>query len=254
MSPAFFEIHRALPREGPGDRQSLDWALRMAALPKDAAILDAGCGPGADIPALLTHAPQGRVRAVDLHGPFVWHVQARFGFDRRVTAVHGDMTAQNGPFDFIWSAGAVYAVGIGPAMAAFRRMLRPGGRVAFSHLCWTGAERPAEAAAFWAGEAPEMADLDTTQAQIAAAGGRVLGRTLVSPQGWAAYYGPLEARIAALEAAVAEGRGAEGQGGNRADDIDDADMAEQLAAHRREIEVWQAHGDSYGYAVFLVAP
>ena len=232
----FWAIHRALPREGPGDRTSLDWALRMAAVRPDAAICDAGCGPGADIPALLAHVPRGRVHAVDAHAPFAGHVRARFAGDRRVTVEHGDMTALTGPFDFIWCAGAVYAVGIGAALPAFHRALRPGGKAAFSHLCWLGEDRPPEAAAFWAEEYPAMPDIAGAAAEIALTGARILGRTLVSPQGWEAYYTPLEARLDALEP-----------------DAPDA-LADTIAAHRREIDVWRSHGDSFGYVLFLVAP
>ena len=56
---AFFTVHQDLPREGPGDRESLDWALGLAGVAPEGVILDAGCGPGADVPGLLAH-----VRAV----------------------------------------------------------------------------------------------------------------------------------------------------------------------------------------------
>lgn len=233
---AFFDIHRGLPREGPGDSHSLGWALRLAGVRADAAICDAGCGPGADIPALLSFVPRGRVHAVDLHAPFVQQVRTRFAMEPRVTAEVGDMAALPGPYDFIWSAGSVYQIGIGSAMAAFRAALAPGGRAAFSHLCWWGTERPEPAAAFWAAEYPPMTDLDGVRAEIAATGARVLGTMTLGPAAWEAYYRPLEARLEVLEP-VATGA-----------------LAEAVAAHRREIAVWRAHGDSFGYGLFLVAP
>ena len=72
MTPdeAFFTVHADLPREGPGSRADLDWAVRVAGVSDTARILDAGCGPGADIEGLLAHAPRGHVMAVDTHAPF----------------------------------------------------------------------------------------------------------------------------------------------------------------------------------------
>ena len=233
---AFFEIHRGLPREGPGDSHSLGWALRLAGVRADSAICDAGCGPGADIPALLALVPRGRVHAVDLHAPFVQQVRTRFAMEPRLTAEVGDMAALRGRFDVIWSAGAVYQIGIGPAMAAFRAALAPGGRAAFSHLCWLGAERPEAAAAFWAEEYPPMTDLAGVRTEIAAAGARVMGTMTLGPAAWEAYLRPLEARLDVLEP-VATGA-----------------LAEAVASHRREIAVWRAHGDSFGYVLFVVAP
>jgi hypothetical protein len=236
LEAAFFEIHRGLPREGPGDRASLGWALGLAGVRPDATVCDAGCGPGADLPGLLAHLPRGRVHAVDLHLPFVQSVRTRFAADPRVTAERACMTQLPGRYDFIWSAGAVYSVGIAAAMAGFRAALVPGGRAAFSHLCWLGEARPEAAAAFWAEEYPPMTDLAGVQAEIAGAGTRVFGTMTLGPGAWAAYYGPLEARLDVLEPAAT---GA---------------LAEAVAAHRREIAVWRAHGDSFGYVLFVVAP
>lgn len=236
LAAAFFEIHRGLPREGPGDSHSLTWALRLAGVKADAAICDAGCGPGADIPALLAFVPRGRVHAVDLHAPFVQQIRGRFATEPRVTAEVGDMATLSGPWDFVWSAGAVYQIGIGAAMTAFRAALARGGRAAFSHLCWLGADRPADAAAFWAEEYPPMTDRTGVHAEIAAAGARVLGAMTLGPAAWEAYYRPLEARLDPLESTAT---GA---------------LAEAVAAHRREIAVWRTHGDSFGYVLFVVAP
>lgn len=233
---AFFRIHDGLEREGPGDRDSLDRVLAAACLPPDGAICDAGCGPGADVAGLLAHVPLGRVHAVDLHPPFIAAVRARFASEPRVTAETADFTRLSGPFDLIWAAGAVYAVGIATALAAFRQALAPGGKVAFSHLCWRGADRPCGAAAFWAEEFPGMEDLHGVQSEIAAAGWRVIEEFWLSPDAWAAYYDPLEARLDALEPGAAP------------------DLAEAIAMHRREIAVWRTDGNSFGYRMFLVAP
>lgn len=232
----FFRIHCDLPREGPGDRDSLAAALAVAGIGRDARILDAGCGPGADVAALLEHAPQGHVLAVDAHGPFAEHVAQRFAGDPRVSARQGDMLQLSGPFDLIWSAGAVYGVGITAALAAWRAVLAPGGVVAFSHLCWRGTDRPEEARAFWAGEFPDMTDADAVVAEIGRAGWSLCDARFLPPSAWQAYYGPLEARLDVLAADAGPG------------------LAAEIAAHRREIAVWRSCGDSFGYLLCVVRP
>lgn len=233
---AFFTLHRNLPREGPGDRASLGRMLHLAGLRPDAAICDAGCGPGADIPALLAHAPQGRIDAVDLHAPFIGHLRARYALDPRVTAHRCDLRALPGQYDLIWSAGAVYAVGIGPALGAFRRALNPGGKIAFSHLCWLSDARPPEAVAFWAVDFPEMQDRAAVQRAIAATGAHVIASEVLADTAWQAYYGPLENRLDTLE----------GQAG------DDPALVRQIAAHRQEIAVWRTAQGAFGYVLWLV--
>lgn len=233
---AFFRIHSNLEREGPGDRASLDRAL--TGVRPDAVICDAGCGPGADIAGLLAHVPQGRVHAVDLHPPFIDRVRARFAAEPRVCAEVADFTRSGGRYDLIWSAGAAYDPGLDSALPAFRAALEPGGWLAFSHLCWRDTRRPGPAVAFWAGEYPAMAGIPEAEAQIARAGFRLRDRFWLSAAAWDAYYGPLAKRLDALEPAAET----------------DAALADAIAAHRREIAIWRVHGESYGYALFVVAP
>ncbi|MHA3980555.1 class I SAM-dependent methyltransferase [Halovulum sp. GXIMD14794] len=235
MNEAFFTLHDELPREGPGDRASLDRALALAAPPRDARILDAGCGPGADIDGLLAHAPQGHVTAIEAHPPFADRVAARFAGDPRVTARSGDMLAAPGPFDLIWSAGAVYMVGVTEALRAWRGALAPGGRVVFSEIVWLTDMPPREAAIFWRAY-PAMTALPGLMDRIAAAGYRCLGHEILPDAAWEAYFTPIEARIAQLRPGA------------------DAAMTEVLDEQEQEIALWRSHRDAFGYALCVVEP
>lgn len=237
MTDPLFIVHSDLPREGPGDRESLDWALSLAPPPRDGRILDAGCGPGADVAGLLAHVPDGEVVAMDSHAPFVEEVRRRHAGDPRVTAVTGDMAAPEGRFDLIWSAGAVYFLGVEAALSGWRAHLAPGGAVAFSELAWKGAERPAEAAEVWAETYPAMQDSEGVLASVAAAGYRVLGSRFLPDAAWEAYFAPLGRRIAALRA-----------------EAPDAELAAQLDAETREIALWRAHRDAFGYLQVVAVP
>jgi len=236
MSDAFFALHAGLPRQGPGDRESLDWALAQIALPPDARMFDAGCGPGADIAGLLAHAPQGQVVAMDCHAPFVAQAQAAFANDPRVSVMAGDMANPDGQFDLIWCAGALYFLGVTAALAGWRAHLRPGGAVVFSQIAWRNAQPAPAARAFWRAY-PAMCDAAGVNAWVDAAGWRVLAQRFLPHAAWAAYYDPLQARIDALRGA-AHG----------------TDMAQALAAEQAEIDLWRAHGDDYGYLQIVAVP
>ncbi|MCC5972405.1 MAG: methyltransferase domain-containing protein [Pararhodobacter sp.] len=224
-----FALFAPLDRAGPGDAASLRWALEVAGTRADARVLDAGCGTGADLPALLAAVPQGRVVAVDMAAPFVARARARFA---GVEAHVADMTTPpGGPFDLIWSAGAVYNLGVAAALKAWAGQLAPGGRVAFSDLCWRVAEPPRAAREFWAGEGLELPDAAGLEAQVTAAGWRVLGARWLGHAGWAAYYEPLAARLATFDG--------------------DAALTEGFQA---EIALWRAYGASYDYRLIVAAP
>lgn len=223
------DLFAPLERAGPGDGASLRWALQVAGTAPDAHVLDAGCGTGADLPALMAAVPQGRVVAVDTAAPFIERVRARFpGIEAHVA----DMAnPPGGPFDLIWSAGAVYQIGVAAALAAWAAHLKPGGCVAFSDLCWRVDDPPEAARAFWAGEGLALGDAGALEAQVRAAGWRLRDACWLGQGGWANYYEPLAARLDRF-----------------------AGDAALIAGFRAEIALWREHGHSYGYRVIVTEP
>jgi len=224
-----FSLFAPLDRAGPGNAESLRWALAVARTGPEATVLDAGCGTGADLPALLEAVPRGRVVAVDNAPAFIARVRAGFPRVEAHVADMGDLPG--GPFDLIWSAGAVYHLGVGRALDAWRAHLRPGGRVAFSELCWQVPDPPATARAFFAAEGVYPTDAAGLAAQIARAGWRFLDARWLGEAGWAAYYEPLESRLATFSG-----------------------DPELIAGFRTEIALWRAYGASYDYRLVVVAP
>ncbi|MDG3040089.1 SAM-dependent methyltransferase [Roseicyclus marinus] len=232
---AFFTLHADLPREGPGETADVAWAAELAGLKPDARILDAASGPGGDIGALLRAAPSGHVTAIDLHAPFIIAAQARWGVDARVTLLTGDMTAPEGPFDFIWCAGAVYFLGVEAALRAWTPRLAPGGVIAFSEPCLF-TDTPSEGAlAFWEGY-PRLTDAAGIAAQVAAAGFTTLATRRIGDIGWESYFRPMEARIARLRPGA------------------DAALSAVLDQAEAEIALWRAHRAETGYLLSLVSP
>jgi len=217
-----------LERAGPGDAESLGWAVTLAGVPGAGVILDAGCGLGADVGGLRVLRPEARIVAVDLMEPFVARVRA----DHPGVEVQcADMTdPPGGPFDFIWCAGAAYMPGVAACLAAWRGHLRPGGTVAFSDMCWRVAEPAAAARAFWAAEGLEMRDAAALEALVADAGYEVIGARWLEAGAWAAYYEPVAARLATLP---------------------QDDLTRGFAG---EIALWRAHGGDFGYRLIVARP
>ncbi|WP_165814398.1 class I SAM-dependent methyltransferase [Pararhodobacter oceanensis] len=227
--PTIVKLFRDLDRLSPGSAESLRWALAVAATPKDARILDAGCGTGADLATLNAAAPQGEIVALDIEPDFIGRVRARYP---KIAAHIGDMTdPPAGPYDLIWSSGAVYNVGITAALTAWRPHLAEGGRVAFSDLRARSDNPPAEVREFWAEVDLQLRSTADLEQEIAAAGYRLLDARWVGPAGWASYYGPIEV------------------------ELDGFTAAPELIAHlKSEIALWRSHGVNYGARLVVVAP
>lgn len=232
---AFFQLHRGLPREGPGLPGDVAWAADQARVKKDARICDAACGPGADIEALLAAAPEGHVTALDKVEHFVKAARARHAGQRRCSIRQGDMAEIEGPFDFIWCAGAIYFLGVRAALEQWKPALASGGAVAFSQVCWF-TDNPSEAArAGWAGY-PDMTDEAGVLTAVKAAGYECLAQKRLSDAAWEAYFQPIDARIAALRATATDALHAV---------LDEAEA---------EAALWRRERASFGYLLCVVRP
>ncbi|MFE0424787.1 methyltransferase domain-containing protein, partial [Streptomyces sp. NPDC058953] len=241
MTEAFFALHHDLPRQGPGSDATTRRLLELAGpLPERPRILDAGCGPGRSA-LLLAEATGGRVVAVDLHRPFLEHLDrqaARRGLSGRITTVGLSMVElpyPAGSFDLIWAEGSAYAVGFGTALRAWRRLLAPGGVLVVTEAEWTVPAPSPRARAFWDAAYPLRDGAGNVRA-ARDAGYRTTAR-IELPDGdwWDEYYTPLARRAADA-------------------DPDRPGMHEALAATREEIEQRRAHGTDYHYAGYVLRP
>jgi SAM-dependent methyltransferase len=236
MDAVFWEIHSGLEHEAPGSRADTLRALALTGLSGPLTILDAGSGPGAASLALLEALPDAHVTALDLHPPFLAAAEAcvrAAGHAARFATRAADMAAPLFPddFDLIWSEGAAYGIGVETALQAWRPLLRPGGRIAFSEAVWLTASPHPRARALFASY-PAMTDAAGVRAWIAAAGLTPRGDFLLSEAAWDAYYAPLAARVES--AAAAHGR-----------------AHPVVAEHLEELAVRRAHGRDYGYGFFV---
>src|SRR4051794_41365494 len=164
----FWALHTDLPREGVGSDATTRELLELSRpLPGDRA-LDIACGPGRS--ALVLADAGLEVTAVDTHEPFLDRLRAAAG-DRPITvqrASMGELPYDDGAFDLVWCEGAAYLMGVDAALAAWRRLLVPGGALVFTEIGWTTASPSAAARDFWTAY-PGMRDEAGTVAPAEAA-------------------------------------------------------------------------------------
>jgi SAM-dependent methyltransferase len=224
----FWALHTGLPREGVGSDATTRGLLELAAPPRGFRALDVGCGPGRS--ARVLAAAGGRVIAVDTHEPFLAQAAAA-ARGLRVAVVRASMAAlpfPDGAFDLVWCEGAAYLMGVDAALAAWRRLLIPGGALVFTEIGWTTPAPSAAAREFWSAY-PGMRDAAATVAAAVSAGYDVVAtRLLPETDWWDEYYDPLEAAIDAWPDPAA------------------------AAAHRAEIDLRREHPGDYGYTGYVL--
>jgi SAM-dependent methyltransferase len=239
----FFELHAGLPREGPGDDASTERALRLLPkLPARPRILDIGCGPGAQT-LVLARATGGTVTAVDVHQPFLDELMQRAraaGLAQNIHSLRASMDAlpfEPESFDLIWSEGAIYIMGFERGLRAWQPFVRHGGYVVVSELSWLVDDPPAPARTFWEKAYPAMRPVAENLRTVERCGYERVAEFVLSKSAWLDdYYAPLARRMDAFERA-------------RANDVA---ALEFLADQRREIDLFHAHGDTYGYVFYLM--
>ena len=240
----FFEVHRDLPREAPGSTASTAQALDLAGDAAHAmAVLDVACGPGMQTLALADRLPLAQIIAVDLYGPYLGEVRRRAagaGSGPRIHPVCADMAHlpfARGSFDLVWCEGGVYLLGVESALQAWRELLRPGGRIAFTDAVWLRDGAPAAVRSFWQ-EYPGMQDVAGVRAAIRRAGLETVGDFVLPERDWwDSYYSPMERRIESIRQRCP----------------DDAVATGVLDECQAEIDLYRRYAEWYGYAFFIAS-
>lgn len=238
----FFEVYEPLPRQGPGNRASAARALGLCRdLPPSPAILDLGCGTGAQT-LYLADLTAGSIVAVDSHAPSIERLRATIaerGLEDRIRPVVGDIVSpDHAPesFDLIWSEGALYNIGIGNALRIYRSILRPEGCFVFTEAVWRKENPPAEVTAIFE-DYPGMGWVHDVLATIEESDFSTVDHfTIPDEAWWDDFYTPMERRIEELR-------------GKYNGDADALAVLDEIA---REPDMHRRHSDYYAYELFVV--
>ncbi len=236
VEDAYATVFAGLSRQGPGSEASTRKALSLLpALPETGTVLDLGCGTGAST-LVLAEALERPVLASDVNAASLEMLMERAraaGLDSRIStfvASLGDTGQPPESAALIWSEGAIFTVGVEPALRHWHAILEPGGAVAFTELCWFGAARPAEAEAFMRECYPPMTDAASLLASCLRCGYRLQAMfALPEADWWDEFYAGL---IPALD---------------RHRDSDDPDVRAVVAMCDRELDITRRFGAAFGY-------
>jgi SAM-dependent methyltransferase len=237
----FLELYEGLPRQGPGNRASAAQALVLCReLPASPAIIDLGCGAGAQT-LYVSELTGGTIVALDSLAPLLGRLQSAVterGLSGCIRTVLGDMADPCQPlasFDLVWSEGALYNIGIERAARVCFGLLRPGGYLVFTDAVWRREAPPRDVADSFA-DYPTMGWARDVLATLEHGGFDVVGHfTLPDEAWWDDFYAPMEMRLAALRVKYA------------------GDSEAELVLNRlaQEPEMHRRHGDFYAYEFFV---
>lgn len=239
----FFEIHKDLPREGPGDTESTRKAFRkLAGLPEKPQILDIGCGPGAQTMDLALFS-EGIIHAVDTHQPFLDVLQQKIieaGLQDRVKLHNQSMSALAFPpasFDLIWSEGAIYIMGFENGLRSWKPLLKPEGYIAVTEATWLKPDPPQEIRDFWQKAYPEMKTLEENLDVIHDCGYYLIDYFVLPETSWSdEYYKPMQERINLLRERYQH----------------DPQKLSILDEESVEIQLYKKYSEYYGYVFYLM--
>ena len=239
----FYEIYEAIPRQGPGDRESTERALRLLPpLTPGQHVLDIGCGSGAQT-IDLAQVTEAQIVAVDNHPAFVTQLASRatkMGFGEKITAQVGDMNDlqfPDGSFDVIWSEGSIFIIGFAKGLSAWRRLLAPGGYMVVSEFCWFHDNPPAELQEMFIDGCSDVGDVEARRKAVTENGFRLLGDFVLPEAGWwENYYVPLSDSLDRFRRSHA---------GN-------PDALDVAARSQHEIDLYRKYVGAYGYVFFVM--
>lgn len=164
MNPQKLEIHRGLPRQGPGSdastKRAVDIVKSITKEDGNRRILDVGCGPGKQTRVLASQFKGSKVIALDLYRHYLDELEQSISGDeelkKAIQTRVGSMfelkeALGNEEFDIIWAEGSIYIIGLEKGLKEWKELLdgKRGGFIVASHLSWLTEEPPEEIKKFW---------------------------------------------------------------------------------------------------------
>jgi len=233
----------SLPRQGPGCTGATRKAhsyLRTS--PKDAKILDIGCGSGTQTRE-LAKLTSGIITAVDNYQPFLNTLTIRAqkdGLSKRIRPLNASMNSllfEKEQFDLIWSEGAFFIMGFEKGLRAWKPIVRKGEFIVVSDAVRFEADPPVELMQYWEKMGYLLLSEQERVEQINSEGLRLIAMYHLLEAGWwENYYVPMLARVADLRKTY----------GN------DPTLAAILDSFDLEVEMFRNYSKYHGYTFFVM--
>lgn len=201
----FFEIHKDLPREGPGDNESTRKAYQLIEkYVSQPTILDIGCGPGMQT-IEIAKLTDGNIIATDINEDFLNVLADRAkenGLSEKISIQKANMRElpfAEVQFDVIWAEGSIYIIGFEQGIKEWKKYLKKDGVIAVTEISWLNEDVPEEPWKFWKEAYPEIDSVSGNIKKAADLGFKLID-TFVLPESawWDEYYRPLEERLERL--------------------------------------------------------
>ncbi len=244
----FWEIHKDLPQQGPGDNESTWKALNVildnSSFDKtdELKILDIGCGPGRQTIALAKKL-NCKITAVDNHQPFLDEVNKRATENElanNITVLNQSMDnlkLEGLCSDVIWSEGAIYIMGFEKGLNYLKSFLKPNGFISVTEISWFTDSPDDEIKQYWTKNYPDIKTIEENIEIIKKTGYSLLESFKLPSSSWVEnYYNPIEKRIAKL----------------RIKYNDDSEALKFFDEYYKEIEMFKKYSESYGYSFYVM--
>jgi ubiquinone/menaquinone biosynthesis C-methylase UbiE len=191
----------------------------------------------------LAKISDGSIIAVDVHEPFLEVLRrdaATEGLADRITIQQGsmfDLQFPEGSFDLLWCEGAIFIMGFGEGLRAWKRLLKAGGYIAVSELSWIKDDPPEEIAAYWKENYPGISTTAENLQTVVDLDYSIVDHFILPDSSWwDNYYHPIEKRVAML----------------REKYKGDETVQKDLDGYQEEVEMFRKYADWYGYVFYLL--
>ncbi|MBR1369553.1 hypothetical protein RJ53_08660 [Methanocalculus chunghsingensis] len=229
-----FTFFEELTMLGPGDDRVTREIIDSLEIPESPVILDIGSGKGRQTRVLAAAKPDSRIIAADIHLPYLRELVAM----REVSPVCGSMDSlpcKKSSVDLIWSEGAIYTMGFSAGLTAWRPLLKEGGHLVVSEICWHRSDPPEELRRFWEEDCPGIGSDDDRIRDAEDAGYSVIATPRLSRKAWEEYYTPVIGQIEIWKKIY-----------------DTPGIMDFLSEMEKEIRIFREYGSYYGYTFFIL--
>ena len=239
----FYELYHDMPRQGPGNKESTRTAYsKLTNLHDSPLILDVGCGVGKQT-IDLANISNATILAVDNYLPFLRTLNKTakaHNVENRIITVNADMFelcfAPNS-FDVIWAEGSIYNLGFEKGLRDCSALIKPGGYIAVTEVCWLKTGAPEALSGFWEQEYPAITDIQGNLDIIRKCSLDLVDYFILPESAWwENYYLPLQKQIVRFQKKVQNNKTA-------------ADIVNMT---QREIDIYKQFSDYYGYVFYVM--